>query len=676
MIGMKLKPKSKIKAKKNQSVQGGHDISRLLQEGLSAHREGRLEDAEQAYGRILAISPRNPDALHLTGMVAYARKEYDIAIAWIEKAIACQPREAMFYYNLGASLNETGRYREAVEAYRKALSIRPDYAEVYSNLGNTLKSLGDYEGAIESLQEAIRLKPDFSDAYCNLGIALADVNRIQEAEPCYQKALALNPRCLQAWHNYGNLFRDTDRFSDAITSFRNALALDAEKPESLNNLGHVLLMQGDVGTGLQYIRKAWDNKPDYWGAGSNFLLGLHYAGPIDPQMVFQAHRVWGQRVMEHLRPLADVSSPSRGDGKIRVGYISPDLRTHSVACFIEPILAHQDRSRFQITAYSDAAIEDETSKRLRGYVDEWRTISHRSDEEVFRQIREDGIDILVDLAGHTANNRLVLFAHRPAPIQVTYLGYPDTTGIPTMDYRITDDQADPCGMTEAMHTEALVRLKTGFLCYQPKPDAPEVGPPPCLERGYVTFASFNNLAKISDVVLDAWCQILKQVPESRMIVKAKPLSDARARQFLMVRFERRGIDPDRITPVGMLPYTEHMGLYGQADIALDTFPYHGTTTTCEALWMGVPVITAAGRTHVSRVGCSILHRIGLDELIGDSLDEFIEKARELAWDNRRLVLLRQGMRHRIRASTLVDGRSVTGSLEEAYMMMVSGFNHQ
>ncbi|MEW6259900.1 MAG: tetratricopeptide repeat protein [Thermodesulfobacteriota bacterium] len=677
---MKLKSTPNKLRKKSPVGRIQSDIARGLQEGIAAHREGRLEDALQTYIRILSLSPKHPDALHLIGMVAYGRKQYTDAIEWIQKAIAVQPQEAMFHYNLGASLYEAGRYREAVEAYRKALSLKPDYAEVYSNLGNTLKRLGDFEGAIESFQKAVRLKPDFADAYCNLGIVLADIERMQDAEVAYQKALNLNPRCLQAWHNYGNLLRDTDRFTDAITSFRNALSIDDAQPETLNNLGHVLLMQGDVGVGLQYIRKAWDIKPDYWDAGSNLLMGLHYAGPIDPQMIFRAHRIWGDRVMTHVQrpdesPTVFPRNRLNGD-KIRIGYVSPDFRTHSVAYFIEPILAHHDRRRFHITAYSDAAIEDETSQRIKGYVDVWRKIAHCSNEDVFQQIREDGIDLLVDLAGHTARNRLVLFARRPAPVQVTYLGYPDTTGLKTMDYRLTDVDADPPGMTESLHTERLLRLETGFLCYRPREDAPEVAPAPCTRTGFVTFASFNNLAKISDIVLDAWCRILQRTPGSRMIVKAQPLRDVEVRQWLIKRFVDRGVDSDRIRMEGMLSYRDHLGLYNDVDIALDTFPYHGTTTTCEALWMGVPVLTAAGRTHVSRVGCSILHRIGMDELVAFSLEDYVEKAVELAIDNRRLVLLRQGMRHRIRASTLVDGRSVTGCLEKAYCSMMEAIRNQ
>uniref|UniRef100_A0A7C4RUE6 protein O-GlcNAc transferase n=1 Tax=Desulfatirhabdium butyrativorans TaxID=340467 RepID=A0A7C4RUE6_9BACT len=670
MFGMRLNPMKKAKTK-HLPKGSGKDIEKRLYRALEAHKAGRLDEAWEDYRRILSVNPAHPDALHLSGMILYARKQFERAVDLIQRAIRLKPNEPMFYYNLGATLHELGCWEEAEAAYRKALSLRPDYAEVYSNLGNTLKSKGKFTEAIASLKRAIELKPDFADAYCNLGAALAAMDATQEAEACYQKALAFQPRSLQTWHNYGNLFRDRDRFAEAHMCFKTALEIDPSRPESLNNLGQILMLQGDAVESLRYVKAAWDLKPDYWAAGSNWLLGLHYPGTVSEEDIFSAHRQWAKRVMDAYPVVTTAYDCSqRADDRIHIGYVSADFRTHSVAYFIEPILTHHDRSRFHITAYSDTEKEDETTDRLRGLVDSWKQTSYMKDETLIETIRRDGIDILVDLGGHTAGNRLVMFARKPAPIQVTYIGYPDTTGLDTMDYRITDAWADPPGMTDLWHTETLVRLKSGFLCYRPSDHAPEVGASPFDANGYITFGSFNNLAKVSDTILHAWAKILALVPNSRLLLKARPLKDPQVCENVLQRLQRVGIDPHRVVLQGALSHKEHLARYGEVDIALDTFPYHGTTTTFEALWMGVPVVTASGKTHVSRVGCSILHRIGMEELIASSLDAYVAKATELALDTRRLVLLRQGMRHRIRASTLIDGRSVTGSLEEAYLWMM------
>ncbi len=662
---------------KHRGHTSGRDIDRLLQRGFEAHKAGRLDEAFEAYRKLLAVRPNHPDALHLSGMVYYARKQFEEAAERIQRAIRLQPGEPMFYYNLGATLHELGRLDEAEAAYRKALKIQPNYAEVYSNLGNTLKSKGNVAEAIQSLKQAVALRPDFADAYCNLGVVLAAVDAIDEAEFCYRKALALQPRNFQTWHNLGNLFRDRNRFSDALTCFQKALEIDATRPESLNNLGQIYMLRGDALTSLRYVKAAWDIKPDYWAAGSNWLLGLHYSDTFAPNQIFEAHRHWAERVSAaYLAEARSIDSIPRSDSRIRIGYVSPDFRTHSVAYFIEPVLACHDRSRFHITAYSDAEKEDETTRRIEGLVDRWRRTTYLKDETLFETIRRDGIDILVDLAGHTANNRLVVFARKPAPIQVTYIGYPDTTGLETIDYRITDAWADPPGKTEHLHTETLVRLESGFLCYRPPETAPEVVPSPFERNGYVTFGSFNSLAKLSDGLLRIWSRILDVVPESRLLLKAAPLADPQVRSDVLDRLYRFGVDADRVIVHGRLPFDRHLALYGEMDIALDTFPYHGTTTTVEALWMGVPVISLEGTTHVSRVGSSLLGRLGLNDLIARNGEDYVQKARDLASDLRRLVLLRQGMRERIRASPLVQAERLTAELEHVFMNMLEQARRQ
>jgi predicted O-linked N-acetylglucosamine transferase (SPINDLY family) len=355
------------------------------------------------------------------------------------------------------------------------------------------------------------------------------------------------------------------------------------------------------------------------------------------------------------------------DRPLRIGYLSPDFRRHSVSFFFEPLLAAHDRSRVQVTCYADLPNPDEVSRRLQGLADRWCNVTPLSHQQLADRIREDGIDILVDLAGHTAGNRLPVFAQKPAPIQVSWLGYPGTTGLDAIDARLTDDIADPPGEADRCHSERLVRLPDGFLCYSPPEDAPSVTPLPAISAGHITFGSFNNPAKITHEAIRAWAAILNNLPNARLLLKGKAFADATTCRRFRRLFAACGIDANRLTTMGMTQSSrEHLDLYGQVDIALDTFPYNGTTTTCEALWMGVPVVTLKGKRHAARVGASILHRLELDHLTASSQDDYVAKALTLAGDTAALQALRAGLRERMQRSPLCAPRPFAAAVEDAY----------
>jgi predicted O-linked N-acetylglucosamine transferase (SPINDLY family) len=384
----------------------------------------------------------------------------------------------------------------------------------------------------------------------------------------------------------------------------------------------------------------------------------------DPGQLFQEHLEWGRHcphsAMLHKRPSDNEGRP------LRIGYLSPDFCSHPVAFFIEPLLARHDRSSFEVFCYSDVAHPDGITTHFRRLVPAWRDIRHLSDDELARRIHADRIDILVDVAGHTANNRLRVFACKPAPLQVTWLGYPNTTGLAAMDYRLTDAWADPPGETEHWHSETLIRLQGGFLCYRPL-EGVSVTAPPCLTTRHVTFGSFNNLAKVTPEVIAVWSRLLRRVPTARLLLKTKPLRDKDTQEAVYEQFARYGVDRGRVDLIGWVEKMgDHMGLYGRVDIALDTFPYNGTTTTCEALWMGVPVVTLAGGTHAGRVGVSLLSRIGLSEFIAGTPDEYIELAVQLANDRERLDRLRNHLRGQVAASSLCDAESFARNVEASY----------
>jgi predicted O-linked N-acetylglucosamine transferase (SPINDLY family) len=407
-------------------------------------------------------------------------------------------------------------------------------------------------------------------------------------------------------------------------------------------------------------------RPEWQGAASNILLAENYLCE-DPGRLYTDHRAWGETVSSTLQP---APLPGIRKNRTRIGYISPDFRAHSIAWFLMAHLRNYSHAEFEIVCFSDVASPDRITEEIKSLVTEWHNIYSVPDHEVADLIRSAGVDILVDLAGHTANNRLAVFAMQPAPVQASYLGYPNTTGLAPVRYRITDKWADPPGPADNHYTEHLARLPGGFLCYTPPAGCPETSPPPVFSHKHITFGSFNVLAKISDRCMGAWCRILDQTADSRLVLKSAGLQDSKTREYHLNRFSGFGIDPGRIELVPRTTdFGTHMRWYHGIDIGLDTFPYNGTTTTCESLWMGVPVITLAGNRHAGRVGNSLLNRVGLGELVALDLNEYVSLAGKLAMDIDRLCTLRQSLRGRMATSSLCDGIQFTLELEAAFRAM-------
>ncbi|HEV3136534.1 MAG TPA: hypothetical protein VGZ26_01495, partial [Pirellulales bacterium] len=403
-------------------------------------------------------------------------------------------------------------------------------------------------------------------------------------------------------------------------------------------------------------------------AHSNLLYALNFVPGLDPSAVFAEHLAWAQAYAEPLTAAAAPHANDRSpDRRLRVGYLSPHFRRHAVNYFLEPMLAAHDREQFEIFCYSTADMADDVTARLKGAADHWREVHHEVDQRVAQIVRADQIDILVDLTGHISNQRLLIFARKPAPIQVTYLGYQNTTGMTAMDYRLTDERADPPGVTDPFYTERLVRLPRSFFCYRPPDEAPPVAPPPALDAGYVTFGSFNNFAKVSPGAIDAWLQILARVPRSRLLVLAN--RGGYLERHLHALAQQHGVDSTRIELRNKLPTAEYLRLIAQADIALDPFPFNGHTTTCDSIWMGVPVVMLQGNTYASRFGGSVLGNVGLDPLITRSAEQYVDAAVELAGDLDALARMRGELRGRMADSALLDFRGFTGNLEQVYRQM-------
>lgn len=681
-------------------------IPQLLELALQHHQAGDLPAAEKLYRQILQVQPTHADAWHLLGVLAYQVKNYSVAVELIRKAIALNNSAPTFYNNLGNVLREQGQLIEAVHCFQQALSLDPKFAQAYHNLGCTFTDQDNLAKAEACYQQALTLNPNYLNAYNNLAVVLVQQGKLTEAETCCHRALSLAPPSADAYNTLGNVFREQNKVTQAFACYQRALELEPHFPEVHNNLGNILKDQGKLTEAVAYFQRALALNPKLVEAcnnlGSTFkeqgtveeaigcyrrslaikpkadihsrlLFNLNYLADVDAATIFFEHQRfeahYAAPLVSSIQVLLNNCHPHR---QLKIGYVSPDFRKHAVAYFIEPILAHHDHAQFEIFGYYNHSTTDEVTQRLQSYTDHWRNCATLSDELLAQQIREDQIDILVDLAGHSAGNRLLVFARKPAPVQVTYLGYPNTTGLSTIDYRMTDGYTDPEGIAEKFNSETLVKLPTSYFCYRPPTETLQTPPPPspALHNGYLTFGSFNYYAKLSAKILVCWAKLLHAVPGSKLLVKTISLNDVTTRQTCQARFAKLGVSSDRLILITeATALDEHLAIYNQVDLALDSFPYNGATTTCETLWMGVPVVTLVGERHVSRMGLSILSTVGLTELIAYTKEEYIQICLKLVNDTSYLQDLRATLRERMQSSPLMDGATFTHYLEKSYRQL-------
>jgi protein O-GlcNAc transferase len=673
--------------------------------GAVCFQRNKFDSAMRYFEKALRINPDFAEAHNNMGNILKEQGRIDEAIGCYRKAIALNTDFAIAYNGLGAALQKKGCIDKAIDCFRKSLQINPHYAEAYNNLGNALREKGYADEAIKCFLKALEINPAIADIYNNMGNAFRDKSDLDKAIAYFEKALQLNPKYADAHYNMGNAFEEKALYDNALTFYREALHYNPDRPEIYNSIGNAFMGKGLIGEALSYYEKsiqldpgfpdAYNNlgralqeqgkmeeaekyysyvlriAPDSAACFSNLLLMMNYDSRRDPQSVFSEHLFFAKKFAEPLYPKAlryanDISERRR----IKIGYVSPDLRRHSVRYFIEPVLNAHNHSEFEVFCYSDVFAPDNATLRLQCYADQWRNIAGMKDEKVDELIRADRIDILIDLAGHTGRNRMLLFARKPAPVQASWLGYPNTTGLATVDYRFVDRYTDPPGMTDRFCTEELKRMPQCFLCYLPNSESPVIGSLPAIASGHITFGSFNNFAKVTSEVTGLWIEILKRVPGARLVLKAKGLSDPNICHHVGELFAREGISGDRLSLLAWEPSTKrHLNTYNQIDIGLDTYPYNGTTTTCEALWMGVPVITLSGNTHASRVGTSILSNVGLPNLIARTPNEYIQIAVALANNRQELQRMRESLREKTAASPLTDAKRFTASLENCYLNM-------
>jgi len=602
--------------------------------GNALKGQGFYQGAWSAYIYALALAPENAIGYVNLSSLTRDRRLFQDALSAGLRAIRIEPNLTQAYSNLANALNDTGLRNQAITAYRTALALKPDYARAFSNLGSLLREAGRLKEAKEVCQRSIEVVPLFSEGYANLGTSFTELNILMLGIRAFQTAVLLEPNFAGFYSNFGNALKEIGDLVGAIAAYRKAMAID----------------------------------PDLAEANSNLVFSHYYREDFSGTQILEEARNFAQHYELNAFKFNFYNVPERGR-RLRIGYVSGDFRRHSVGYFLEPLFLNHDKSAVEIYCYANNLQNDEVTAQLRSHAHQWRCVFGMSDDVFADIVVADRIDVLVDLSGHTALNRLRLFTRRPAPVQVTWLGCPGTTGLSSIDYRLVDNTTDPQGETDSHASERLVRLPGCFVCYGPPQDAPE---PKFIRKKNdpIVFGSFNNPSKLSPATIDVWAQILAKVPDARLLLKGRPFGDPEAQGLYLSRFAERGIGTDRITLVGHVESAaHHLELYSQVDIALDPFPYNGTTTTCEALWMGVPVVALMGDRHSSRVSASLLSEIGLNELVGKDVEAYIEIAVSLTTNIERLENLRRTLRPRMASSSLCDGKSFAQKIEVAFRQM-------
>lgn len=581
-------------------------------------------------------------------------------------ALASDSRLAASHSHLASALNLLGRFEEAENSSRRAACLDPSLADAYINLGNTMLFRGRYCEAIMHYVCALTIDAEIAEANIHMALLGRTSSSLPAAIHYYEEKLRCQPQAYISLVRLGLGYQATGKLDAAREKFEAARELRPELCGPWASLAVLYGSQGCPELSLALYRKALEiNENPIWR--SSYLFSLQYSEQLTAPEIYREHREWGRKydaLAEKVQAFGNAPDLSR---KLRIGYLSGDFCQHAVANFMEPLLNCHDRARFEIHCYANVLAHDEVTARLEALSDVWLDVGAITDEDLCRKVRADGIDILVDLSGHTRGQRLGVMVRKAAPVQATYLGYPGTTGLAAIDYRISDATCDPPGVTDCYHSEKLLRLDRCFVTYQPPPHAPSVSAAPFQARGSITFGSFNNINKVNHRTIGLWADILRALPTSRIVIKHFATSHQLARKRILDSFAAFGIDAGRVCLLPAQPdLASHLALYREIDIALDCTPYNGTTTTCEAMWMGVPVITLAGDRHSARVGASLLGAAGLHEHIAATAEGYVKSAIDLALDTSHLIRLRDTLRQTMKDSPLLDARGFTASLEDAY----------
>ena len=655
--------------------------------GQGLQQRGRSKDALKHLKRAATLESNNLEALFLLGKCYASNGQHKAAVETFAFAKRLSPAEAWLSYEGARSWFAMANLDRALEWLNQAIEADSTEGCFYEEQALYLHHKKDFQGCIGAINHAIERGWVTSKIHAYKAQTLTHFNKRTDAIASYIEALKLEPKNGNYLGNLAGLCLELGILTPALEALNTILASCPEDVPAMLNKAKLLKDAGCVDEGIILLEKAIEESknPKYkyeyvgcidpmWG---NYLFTLLFAPSSTPKKILDRHLVWGAKISREFpvrfkhRPEAHANR-----SRLRVGYMSPDLRQHSVSAFIGAVFKHHDPAQFEIFAYSTSATYDAVSATIKGQVFAWRDVAHKTIAETAQIIYEDQLDVLVELSGHTQGNRLEVCALKPAAIQATYLGYPSTTGLKTIDYRLTDAWADPVGLTDAYHCEKLMRIPDCGWCYEPVMHEAQIfaEAPPVERNGFITFGSFNNIAKFNAPLCDIWTEILRRVPDSRLRLKAKAFFDPEILLEWETRFTRAGIAKERLLFMPHKPQVkDHLAVYNEVDIALDSYPYHGTTTTCEALAAGVPVVSLAGSSHVARVGVSLLNAVGLSDLVAEQREDYIAIAVKLAADRARLQQLRTSLGERMKTSVLGDAVGFTRKLEGCYRQMVANY---
>jgi len=639
-----------------------HSFDAHLALGAALQRGGQLEHAAAAYREALAIRPDDPGALGNLGTVLRERGDLGGAIRLLEAAERIEPGAASHAVNLGIAYCEQGDYSKADAILGAVRAREPSNAEAAFNRGNALRGLGRTREALAEYRHAAEVLPGYAEALNNLGNSHKELGEFGAAMAAYQAALLARPRYVNAINNAGCLLRTLGRSDEAEDMLRRGLAVDAHHAALHDNLGNVLKDAGELDEAIACYRRSLAIDPYNAATHSNLAYALSFQS-LGPEPILAECREWNRRHAQILERMPiDPDRDFTPGRRLKVGYVSADFRDHCQSLFTLPLFAHHDHCNFEIYCYSSVERVDAHTRAIASHADHWRDVRLFDDMSLCRMVRDDRIDLLVDLTMHMANGRPLAFAHRPAPVQIAWLAYPGTTGIKAIDYRLSDARLDPQGF-EAHYSERTLLLEDSFWCYDPLTDRPEVNPLPALSRSRLMLGCLNNPCKLTGETLHLWGNAMRALPETHITLMAPA---GRHRDRLLQRLGERGVAAHRVHFVDFRPRAEYLRSYHDIDFGLDTFPYNGHTTSLDALWMGVPTVTRIGATSVGRGGLSQLHHLGLSELAAETDEIFVERAVALARDLPRLAALRQSLRARMQRSALMDAPRFARSIESAY----------
>jgi protein O-GlcNAc transferase len=623
----------------------------------------------------MTIASQEAERLLEEGIALEGRGQLEEALERYEAAVGLAPGLARAHFNRGNILLDKGDAAGALAAYGQAVKYKPDSAAAHYNIGSAHLRLGNTGEAMAACRQAIALKPDFADAHVSLGMALGSqaqsLGKFDQAEASFRRVLEINPGLAEAHNNLALVFSRSNRLAESIASFERAIKIKGDYADAYANLGCALKDIGRLAEALDTLHRALEIDPDNVIAHNNLLFIHNYVGDLPAGQLLADAKRFGEVAARLAQPRTRWQNMPDPGRVLRVGFVSGDLSGHPVGFFLEGVLAaltSGPAGTLELFAYPTLACDDETSARLRACCKGWHSAIGLSDEALAQRIAEDRIDILIDLSGHTAHNRLTMFAWKPAPVQVSWLGYFATTGLAAIDYFIADPCTLPPGQ-EVHFSEQIWRLPETRLCFTAPADDVAVGPLPALANGYVTFGSFNNLSKMNDTVVALWAQVLNAVPDSRLFLKYQQLGEASVRQGTRERFAAHGIKPERLILEAYVPRTNYLAAYQRVDIGLDPFPFPGGTTTAEALWMGIPVLTLAGERFLSRQGVGLLMNAGLPDWIATDTRDYLARAVSHASDLQRLASLRRGLRKQVLDSPVFDAPRFARHFEAALREM-------